>query len=743
MSDLEQWLAVARSTSLGILTDLDGTLVPFAATPDAARPRPDVRKLLRELAAQPGLLVAVVSGRPRDTLDRFFADCPGLLLVAEHGGWRRDSSGWQPALEAGRDEVESLTRMLGGIADRYPGALVERKTWSVAFHFRAISAVERNAAVVEVDSIIGTWLAHHRTFALLRGAKVLEVRPAPMVKGRAVPWLRDRLGAGGRLVALGDDVTDEDTFIELAAEDESILVAGEEARATAARWRLAGTGEAKAFLRWIGAVRSGDQTAAATLPRRIERAGRVEAGEAPFRLLVVSNRLPELRSSADFAETRKRAAGGLVAALQPLLAARRAVWLGWSGASSPRADASLFQLDESGPTALASVDLPDAWYERYYRGMCNAALWPLLHSFTERVSLAREDWQSYWEANDAFAAAAARLVRPGDPVWVHDYHLLLFGQRMRERDHRGPLGLFVHVPFPGPDIWFVLPWASELTTAMLAFDLVGFHTPGHVDNFLHAAAAIPGAVVHGMSVEYRGRTTRVGAFPLGIMPDDGEPDPAALDEVAALVSALGDRRLILGVDRLDFTAGIPERLEAFHRLLERWPEWQGKISLVQISVPARSDAADYIEQRERVEAIAARTNSELGSGDWVPVRYLYRAFDRTQLSALYRAAAVGCVAPLRDGMNLVAKEFVAAQDPDDPGVLLLSLFAGAAHELLDAVLTNPWHVDGLAEDLDRALRMGRDERRNRHRRLAATVSRTTALSWAEDFLAALTGSQTA
>jgi alpha,alpha-trehalose-phosphate synthase [UDP-forming]/trehalose-phosphatase len=740
--DLEHWLSVARATSLGVLTDLDGTLVPIAVTPDAARPKPDVRKLLRELAAQPGLLVAVVSGRPREMLDRFFADCPGLLLVAEHGGWRRDSSGWQPAFDAGTDEVESLTRMLGGIAERYPGALVERKTWSVAFHFRAISPVERNAAVVEVDSIIGTWLAHHRTFALLRGAKVLEVRPAPMVKGRAVPWLRERLGPGGRLVALGDDATDEDTFLELRAEDESILVASEETRASAARWRLAGTGEAKSFLRWLGAARRGDASEP-RLPRRVERAGRIEAGEAAFRLLVVSNRLPELRSSADFAETRKRTAGGLVSALSPLLAARRGVWLGWSGTTAPRADAAAFQLDESGPTALASVDLPDAWYERYYRGMCNAALWPLLHSFPDRVAIARDDWQAYWEANDSFAAAAARLVRPGDPVWVHDYHLLLLGQRLRERDHRGPLGLFVHVPFPGPDIWFILPWAPELLTAMFAFDLIGFHTPGHVENFLRAAAAIPGAVVQGTTVEYRGRATRVGHFPLGIMPDSGERDAASLEEIDALVGGLTRSRLVFGVDRLDYTAGIPERLEAFHRLLERWPEWRGSVSLVQVSIPARSDAADYIEQRERVEAIAARTNSELGSGDWVPVRYLYRAFDRTQLSALYRAAAVGFVAPLRDGMNLVAKEFVAAQDPDDPGVLLLSRFAGAAHELLDAVLTNPWHVDGLAEDLDRALRMGRDERQSRHRRLAATVSRTTALSWAEDFLAALTASQTA
>ncbi len=743
MPEREHWLSMARSPSLGILTDLDGTLVPFAATPDAAKPGPPVRRLLRELAGSTGVVVAVVSGRPREALDRWFADCPGLLLVAEHGGWRKDAVGWQPAIDTAADEVESLSRMLGGIAERYPGALVERKTWSVAFHFRAIDAVDRNAAVVEVDSIIGAWLAHHRTFALLRGAKVMEVRPAPMAKSRAVGWLRDRLGKAARIIALGDDVTDEDTFAELGPEDESILVASEDAgRQSAARWRLGGTREAKAFLRWVAAVREGDGREAddAPLPRRVQSTARVEAGEAPFRLLVVSNRLPELRSSADFAETRKRNVGGLVAALEPVLASRRGVWLGWSGRTSPRADASAFELDDSSRPAVAAVDLPDGWYERYYSGMCNAALWPLMHSFPERVTLSKEDWLAYWEANDAFAAAAVKLVRAGDPVWVHDYHLFLLGERLRQRDHRGPLGLFVHVPFPAPDLWFILPWAEELLTAMLAFDLIGFHTGGFAGNFLQAAAAVPGVVVRGAAIEYRGRTTRVATFPLGIMPEDAdEPvEPSAREEVEALAAALGPTRLILGVDRLDYTAGIPERLDAFARLLAGWPEWRGKVSLVQISVPARSDAADYVEQRERVEAIVARTNAELGDGEWVPIRYLYRSFGRAQLALLYRAAAVGYVTPLRDGMNLVAKEFVAAQDPDDPGVLLLSRFAGAAQELVDAVLTNPWHVEGLAEDLDRALRMSREDRRNRHRRLAATVSRTTALSWAEDFLAALT-----
>ncbi|HEU5060492.1 MAG TPA: trehalose-6-phosphate synthase, partial [Kofleriaceae bacterium] len=442
---------------------------------------------------------------------------------------------------------------------------------------------------------------------------------------------------------------------------------------------------------------------------------------------------------ADFAEPRKRSVGGLVSALEPALASRQGVWLGWGGRTSPRADASAYDLDESARPALAAVDLPDAWYDSYYNGLCNSSLWPILHSFPERASFVEPDWESYRAANDAFADAAVSLVGPDAPIWVHDYHLFLLAQRLRERGHRGPLGLFLHVPFPGPDIWFILPWARAILAALFSFDLIGFHTPSYVASFRQCASAIPGVLLGDDVVEHRGRPTRVGAYPIGIVPESFQepPEASALAEIAALQRALGPTRLILGVDRLDYTKGIPERIEAFARLLDRWPEWRRKVSLVQVSVPSRSDVPEYAEQRERVERIVGRTNGEYGDADWVPIRYLYRSFDRAQLTLLYRAAAVGYVTPLRDGMNLVAKEFVAAQDADDPGVLLLSEFAGAAHELEGALLTNPWHVDGLAADLDRALRMGLDERRARQRRLAAAVSRSTALTWAEDFLAAL------
>jgi trehalose 6-phosphate synthase len=355
------------------------------------------------------------------------------------------------------------------------------------------------------------------------------------------------------------------------------------------------------------------------------------------------------------------------------------------------------------------------------------------------VRIADGDWEAYRQVNQAFARAASQLVGPEDTVWIHDYHLFLMGQALREQGHSGPLGLFLHVPFPGPDVLSILPWAEQILTALLDLDLVGFHTEAHAENFRRCAASLLGARVGHHHVELRGRRTRVGAFPIGIIPEQfQEPiDSRASEETDNLMRAIAPSRMVLGVDRLDYTKGIPERLEAFARLLELQPEWRRRISLVQISVPSRSDVIDYAEQRARVEQIVGRVNGELGDADWVPIRYLYRAFSRNQLSLLYRSAAVGYVTPLRDGMNLVAKEYVAAQDPSDPGVLVLSRFAGAAAELGEAVLTNPWHVDGLARDLDRALRMGIGERRSRHAKLLETVARTTAITWAEDFLATL------
>jgi trehalose 6-phosphate synthase len=530
-------------------------------------------------------------------------------------------------------------------------------------------------------------------------------------------------------------------FRALGVGEEGILVAAAAGRPTAARWRLPGPEPVAALLAWIASARREEATPplrAAPVPVVAFPRGRPSTAPSQD-LLVISNRLPELRTPSDPGEGRVRNVGGLVSALEPVLSARRGLWLGWSGRTLRDAEAPAVGLDADARPSLAWVDLPEEWVETYYRGFCNRALWPLLHSFPGRVRFSDDEWASYERVNESFAEVAADLVSPSTPIWVHDFHLLLVARALRQRGHRGPLGLFLHVPFPGPETFSILPWAERLLDGMLDHDLIGFQTPGYVENFRQCIGALTPARGGDDAIEHRGRRVRLRALPIGILPEDfqGPPDPRTAEEVAALLASISPTRLVLGVDRLDYTKGIPERLEAFGRLFQLFPEWRGKVSLVQVSVPSRADVPEYAEQRRLIEGVVGRVNGEFGEAHWVPVRYLYRSYGRGHLAQLYRAADVGYVTPLRDGLNLVAKEYVAAQAPANPGVLVLSRFAGAAVELKDAVLTNPWHPDGMARDLDRALRMPLEERRDRHARLLAAVSRTTALTWAEEFLDAL------
>ena len=355
------------------------------------------------------------------------------------------------------------------------------------------------------------------------------------------------------------------------------------------------------------------------------------------------------------------------------------------------------------------------------------------------MTFSDDSWAAYQEVHEHLADYASSLVGPRAMLWAHDYHLLLLAKAMRQRGHTGPMGHFLHIPFPSLDMFSMMPWGAQILDALLDFDLLGFHTPQHVANFLACASAMLPARVADDVVQHRGHSTHVAAMPIGILPDTFQeaPEPAVVEEIEGLMRSLGNSKLVLGVDRLDYTKGIPERLIAFGKLLDKFPEWRGKVSLVQVSVPSRADVPLYAEQRASIESIVGRINGELGEAAWVPIRYLYRSYGKSQLTQLYRAASVGYVTPLRDGMNLVAKEYVAAQDAENPGVLMLSQFAGAAVEMRDAVLTNPYHADGMARDLDRSLRMGLDERRTRHAKLLASVQRSNAVTWAEGFLDAL------
>jgi trehalose 6-phosphate synthase len=310
---------------------------------------------------------------------------------------------------------------------------------------------------------------------------------------------------------------------------------------------------------------------------------------------------------------------------------------------------------------------------------------------------------------------------------------MLVARELRQAGHRGRLGFYLHVPFPALDLIETMPWATEVVVALLDYDRLGFQTQRWADNFISTARGLLGS-----DGEARARA-RVSVVPVGIDPDrfaeaaihNSSPNETL---TLGLEAMLAGRKLILGVDRLDYSKGIPERLEAYARLLEIYPEWRNQVSFVQVSVPTRSDIAEYGELRGRVESLVGRINGTFGEADWVPVRYLYRSYDQDTLARLYRSAAVGLVTPLRDGMNLVAKEFVASQDSAEPGVLLLSKFAGAAEHLTLALLTNPYHADGLAADLDTALRMPHAERITRHLALRGIVWRDTAAAWAARFL---------
>jgi trehalose 6-phosphate synthase len=313
---------------------------------------------------------------------------------------------------------------------------------------------------------------------------------------------------------------------------------------------------------------------------------------------------------------------------------------------------------------------------------------------------------------------------------VQDFHLALVGRELVRAGHRGRLGFYLHVPFPPRDAFETMPWSDEMLSALLDYDLVGVQCERWRANLIAAAHGMGGKTAAARA------ESRVHAIPVGIDPD--RIAAAASDGGGAGIDAmLRGRRLILGVDRLDYSKGIPERLEAFARMLELFPVWRGKVSFIQVSVPTRSDIPEYAQLRGRVEALVGRINGAFGEADWTPVRYLYRSYDQDNLAKLYRAASVALVTPLRDGLNLVAKEYVAAQDGKDPGVLVLSKFAGAAERLSDALVTNPYHVDGVAADLDRALRMERAERVTRWQAMRRVVWTDTATQWANRFRTAL------
>lgn len=453
------------------------------------------------------------------------------------------------------------------------------------------------------------------------------------------------------------------------------------------------------------------------------------------RLIIISNRVSVPRSRSGEASQ-----GGLAVALSAALRETRGVWFGWSGEAVEEFTGRIDMRRVDGVTT-ATVDLEPQDVDEYYNGYANRTLWPLFHFRLDLAEFDRQFGSGYERVNDRFAHTVLPLIEPDDLVWVHDYHLIPLAQRLRNQGITNRIGFFLHIPWPPHRLLTALPYHQRLVESMLDYDLIGFQTPDSRDSFHHYVEhELDGTVAADGVVEARGKTVKTGVFPIGI--DSGQFEiaataPEAAQAFATLKDSANGRKVIIGVDRLDYSKGLIGRFNGYRRFLEEYSEWQRKAFLLQIAPPSRGEVYQYANIRAELDEVSGRINGEFADADWVPIRYVNRGYARTTLAGFYRAADVALITPLRDGMNLVAKEYVASQDPADPGVLVLSRFAGAAIQLTHALLINPYSKDEISDALAKALSMDRQERIERHRALLDIVRTDDVVWWRNNFLAAL------
>jgi trehalose 6-phosphate synthase len=448
-------------------------------------------------------------------------------------------------------------------------------------------------------------------------------------------------------------------------------------------------------------------------------------------LVVVSNRVA--RGKANEPMT-----GGLAAALLPVVEKSGAIWVGSSGRVRDGSLKEPFaEIEALGAGALAMLDLPAAHYGGYYEGFANSALWPALHSRSDLIRASQGDYLSYREVNAFMARALLRFQKPDTAFWIQDYHFLALGAELRDLGITQPLGFFLHTPWPARAVIEGVPHHRELIEAMLAYDLIGFQTSDDCENFLGYISSDLGLEVADGVVTSPFGKTNVAVFPIGIDPEKFAQQAAKAvshPDVSRLRRSLNGEKLAIGVDRLDYSKGLINRINAFDRMWTEQPALQRTVSLLQIATPSRGAIEAYGNLQSELAKLVSDVNGRHGEVDWTPIRYLNKGFSQTVLAGLYRTAQVGVVTPLHDGMNLVAKEYVAAQNPADPGVLVLSKFAGAANELDTALLVNPNDIDGMARTIATALSMPLTERRLRWEAMMEKLHAGTIQQWFADFV---------
>ena len=451
------------------------------------------------------------------------------------------------------------------------------------------------------------------------------------------------------------------------------------------------------------------------------------------RLVIVSNRVADLDNQVQ--------SGGLAVALGDALRSIGGIWFGWDGNVVEEGTPIEVKRTVQNDVTVATIPMTDRDYEEYYLGFANKVLWPVCHYRLDLVQFEAGYLEGYRRVNKGFATALAPLLRPDDLVWAHDYHLISFGEELRVLGARQRLGFFLHIPFPPPELLQAVPAHNWLIEALFQFDVIGFQTTIDLGNFRRFVAEHVGGKVFddGRMTAY-GRTIIARSFPIGIDVDDfaaAARTPEAASQIERLNRRTVVRSHIIGVDRLDYTKGLPERFKAFRKLLELHPEHGKTVTLMQIAPPTRIEVEAYANIRTELEGLSGSINGEFGDFDWTPVRYVHRSMPRDTLAALFRGSEVALVTPLRDGMNLVAKEYVAAQNEEDPGVLILSKFAGAAEELGEALIVNPYNIDDMANAMQIALRMPIEERKERHAALLRRIKTHDVASWRKNFLEVL------
>jgi len=453
------------------------------------------------------------------------------------------------------------------------------------------------------------------------------------------------------------------------------------------------------------------------------------------RIVVVSNRV-----SVPSPDGGARA-GGLEVVLRAFLKRNRGVWFGWSGRVAAKGEEVVRSVEHGGVTYI-TTDLSRTDYQEYYNGFANRMLWPVLHYRLDLVEFSSRDMSGYMRVNELFAERLHQFLEPDDVIWVHDYHLLPLAKALRDRGHQNRIGFFLHIPFPPPELIVALPKHERIILSLAHYDLVGFQTEGDADNFGRYLANECGMPSRdSRTFTAGGRTLRLGAFPVGVEIAEFERlarRTARVEALREVTASLAGRIMMIGVDRLDYTKGLGLRMQAFERLLADYPRWRGAVTYLQITPRSRSEIREYAEMERRISETVGRVNGRYGEASWTPIRYVNRPYSRSMLAGLYRQSRAALVTPLRDGMNLVAKEFIAAQDPEDPGVLILSRFAGAAVECQSALLVNPYDTEAVAASIDRALSMPLDERKARHADLIKVLADHDIKHWGDRFIAALT-----